>query len=352
MRASSNPLLDIAFVAQGTRSGCMGVLLMAFADASFAYSAVAAKSVVDMSPWKYLLLRSLMFSVVSLPVLGLHWASYKASLLEHILHLSVVGCVMQLSQYGFVFGVRRLSVGNAVILFTMTPVYAVLIQSLMGTFSGFTSLMAATVIMVTSGCFLVAQPEFLFRHDDDSSVDPLGVIIAMSGGILYALYIVMVAQYYSTKPSDIHADLGLLHYMFVHGVMGLVLCSVAMVCADTEPFVWNHTDHDWAYAALYATSNALGTITFTWGCSMQSGLVSAIMATWEGVFALLAGFIFLQETPNMWQLVGSVLIIASSILAEIDKHVNTSHAYAEVAALRAKDDTEDQRTCSSTVSPS
>jgi DME family drug/metabolite transporter len=138
---------------------------------------------------------------------------------------------------------------------------------------------------------------------------PLGLVIALGSAITYGSL-----SLFGKKLSGDYNAWTIMFYIFSFGTLTLF----AVQLGSPDPFP---TDLSFLplFAGFILISTIVGFTLYTAALRKLPASVASITATSEIFFASILAYIFLQERVDLWQIFGSVLIIAGVILVSMAK---------------------------------
>ena len=137
-------------------------------------------------------------------------------------------------------------------------------------------------------------------------LDWRGCALALISGFTYAAYILLLAHF---RHREIRGFL-LNFYMFgINSVLMLLLCLVSgMLTFPTSPAIW-------VLCFFFAVViNVCSVYLFQWGTLIIGGQQAAILSTMEPITSVFVGILAFQETMDLRTIIGSVLVMAASVL--------------------------------------
>ena len=137
----------------------------------------------------------------------------------------------------------------------------------------------------------------------------LGIILAVSSSITWALYIVLLDKVDLQGASS-------LQVMFFSGISSIVLLSLcALVNGDFTAVI---TPAGWAAMAISNLAISVGgSLFFVIGVRYTDVQTSAIASTLEPIVSIVIGVLFLQEKITLRTGIGTVLILAAVIMLAV-----------------------------------
>lgn len=152
---------------------------------------------------------------------------------------------------------------------------------------------------------------YLAGCGSSGSFSMLGFSLAFVSGICYAYYVLMVS-YGNIKKIDSFTQV---FYICLFNTAILLL-----VCLVTNNLSLNFTRAGLISALLVAlVSSVFGMVAFQAGLKVISPTAATILSTFEVLTSLVIGILFLKETLNWHQSLGSLLIIFSVIVVAVSE---------------------------------
>jgi len=166
------------------------------------------------------------------------------------------------------------------------------------------------VILAAAGTILVSG----IRGAGEWKIVPLGLLIALGSAITYGSL-----SLFGKKLSGQYNSWTIMFYIFTFGT--LTLFAVQLGTPDPWPVSQNFLP---LFIGFVLLSTIMGFGLYTSALKILPASVASITATTEIFFASILAYIFLHERMDLWQILGSVLIIAGVILVSIAKENNTA----------------------------
>ncbi len=168
-----------------------------------------------------------------------------------------------------------------------------------------TSRKIIAVILAAAGTILVSG----ISSAGDWKIVPIGLIIALGSAITYGSL-----SLFGKKLSGDYNAWTIMFYIFTFGTLTLFLVQLG------QPDPWPaKTDFLPLFSGFVLFSTILGFGLYTSALKLLPASVASITATSEIFFASILAYIFLQERMDLWQVFGSILIIAGVILVSLAK---------------------------------
>ena len=143
---------------------------------------------------------------------------------------------------------------------------------------------------------------------------PLGLVIALGSAITYGSL-----SLFGKKLSGDYNAWTIMFYIFTIGTLTLFVVQLGQ--PDPWPSSANFLP---LFIGFVLISTIMGFTLYTTSLSKLPASVASITATSEIFFASILAFIFLQERMDLWQVLGSILIIAGVILVSLAKENGSS----------------------------
>lgn len=165
------------------------------------------------------------------------------------------------------------------------------------------------VILAAAGTILVSG----IRGAGEWKILPVGLLIALGSAITYGSL-----SLFGKKLSGQYSAWTIMFYIFTFGT--LTLFTVQLGSPDPWPV---SKDFLPLFIGFVLFSTIVGFGLYTTSLKFLPASVASITATSEIFFAAIFAYIFLQERMDLWQILGSILIISGVILVSLAKD-NTS----------------------------
>jgi len=137
----------------------------------------------------------------------------------------------------------------------------------------------------------------------------IGSVLALSSGITYAIYVCLLSNFDSSKIS------GFLFSFYVALINSVVLF---FICIATNSLILPKSITGWLLCILFAILITTGAVVlFQAGTFIIGGERASILSTLEPITSIVVGAIFLNEKITVATVIGTVLVIFSSILIAI-----------------------------------
>ena len=137
-------------------------------------------------------------------------------------------------------------------------------------------------------------------------LDWRGCALALVSGFTYAAYILLLAHF---RHRQIRGFLLNFYIFSINSVLMLLVCLVSgNLTFPTSPEIW-------ALCFFFAVViNVCSVALFQWGTLIIGGQQASILSTMEPITSVFVGILAFQETMDLRTVIGSVLVIAASVL--------------------------------------
>ena len=240
-------------------------------------------------------------NLFSMPVLALLALSSKGSLkpspkeLPKISLIAIMGCcltpLLLFSSYNYIPS------GTATVFHFIYPA-AVVLGELIFFHSKLGYGRIISVIMCVGGIVLF--------YDPSSTTDPLGSMFALLSGLTYAIYIILLAGYKNKERSV---------FAFSFFVSAISTAVMLAVCLLTNQLSLPRSLFGWCLSIFFALIVNVGAVVlFQRGTFLIGGSRASVLSTLEPITSVFAGVLFMSEKINVFTLIGTLLVIAASVL--------------------------------------
>lgn len=166
------------------------------------------------------------------------------------------------------------------------------------------------IILAAVGTILVSG----IRGVGEWKIEPVGLLIALGSAVTYGSL-----SLFGKKLSGKYNAWTIMFYIFTFGT--LTLFAVQLGSPDPWPESQNFLP---LFIGFVLLSTIVGFGLYTSALKYLPASVASITATSEIFFAAILAYIFLKERMDLWQILGSVLIIAGVILVSMAKENKTA----------------------------
>lgn len=238
---------------------------------------------------------------LALPSLGIltymKYRTFKIPLkvLPKLSLLSFFGCsltpILLFSSYNY------MATGTATVFHFAYPVLVVLI-GIIFLRKKVPFITVVSVIICFIGIFLFYNPSEAFSFQ--------GSALALSSAVTFAIYVAMLSNFH------FHNITGLLLSFYVATLSSLI---TFVICIATNSLAFPHSWMGWCLCAFFAFMvTTLAVVFFQKGAFIIGGEKTSIISTLEPITGVIIGFTVFHEAITPGVIIGSVLVVAASIL--------------------------------------
>ncbi len=217
--------------------------------------------------------------------------------------LALRGVVGFIALFAEFFAIIHLPLADAIVILFAHPVLvAVLAWAVLREKVDMRSVLAILTSLL--GVVVVCRPGFVFGNTG-SSLDPIGVIVALVGVVVTSIAVVTVRSLAKTE----------------HPAVVMVYPPIIIACA-TPFFSYNWlmpTSAEWAMMLGIALFMNAGQYYMTRGYAVESAVRISAVSCLEIVFATIWGVSFLAEIPDGWTIVGGAFIVLGTLALGLSK---------------------------------
>ena len=255
-----------------------------------------------MEPLAFTGLRVILAAVV---LLGFAFArSSKLPSRRDILSLIVLGMLGNgIYQLLFVQGISRTTVGNAALVVAATPAFIAIISR----WGGLERISPRVIAGIALSLVGVAVVVLGSAHGSTGTPTFLGTMLVFAGTLCWTTFTVML-QPYARRLDPVQLSA----FTMLGGTLPLIVfTSTAMAATD-----WSRLGFPAWGALFYASVISMGVAYLFWyrGLRVLGPTRTAIYSNLQPVIAILVAWIFLSETPTLWQGAGMGTIITGLFL--------------------------------------
>lgn len=173
-------------------------------------------------------------------------------------------------------------------------------------------------------CALLCSLGILLLFDPHGTVDPLGVTFALTSGVAYAVYILILGHFR-------HREVSGFRLSFYMAIVSMI-CTL-ILCLATGQLYLPQTPGGWGVAFLFSFAVSVGAVVlFQEGTFLIGAQRAAILSTFEPITSIFFGILFLNETLTPRILLGSAITLLAGVLITV-----TGRKSGENAADAAQD---------------
>lgn len=173
-------------------------------------------------------------------------------------------------------------------------------------------------------CALLCSLGILLLFDPHGTVEPLGVTFALTSGVAYAVYILILGHFR-------HREVSGFRLSFYMAIVSMI-CTL-ILCLATGQLCLPQTPGGWGVAFLFSFAVSVGAVVlFQEGTFLIGAQRAAILSTFEPITSIFFGILFLNETLTPRILLGSAITLLAGVLITV-----TGRKSGENAADAAQD---------------
>lgn len=302
-----------------------GYLYVVLAALMWGLSGSSAKFLFNsgISPFQLVQMRLTISAVLLFIVLLIRFSSLLKISRKDILYFALFGTVgMAGVQFTYLFTISKIQVAAAILLQYLAPSFIAL-HSVVFMREKLNRTTVIALVGATLGCYLVVGAYNL----KILSMNIVGIISGLLSAVTFAWY-------------AIHGEYGMRRYnpwtvLFYALLFGAVVWNI--LHPPLEAFMHAYSPIQWVWI-LYI--GVLGTLVpfglYLEGINLIRSTRASITATLEPITAGIISYIFLNETMQIPQIVGGLMVIASIILLQL-KQEQDDKAPSVIRAQRQKD---------------
>ncbi len=155
----------------------------------------------------------------------------------------------------------------------------------------------------------------LFYNSNDP-INLKGSICALLSGITYAIYVISLSVFKNKKTS-----------IFGFSLQVAAICSIIMlvICIATKQLTFPHSVFGWLLTIFFAFALNIGAVVlFQKGTFLIGGSRASILSALEPITSVLAGTLIFDEHLSIITIIGTILVIAASVLISINDIQNSA----------------------------
>lgn len=158
-----------------------------------------------------------------------------------------------------------------------------------------------SIVMCFAGILLFYNPQ--------DKLHPTGILLSLASGLAFAVYVI-VLPYFQTKEN--HG----FYFSFYVALWSAI--QMLIMCLCSNQLTLPGSIKGWAICILFALSVTSGAVVlFQKGTHLIGGEKSSILSTLEPITGVLIGILVFREGFNFYTILGSLLVIAASVLIAI-----------------------------------
>jgi drug/metabolite transporter (DMT)-like permease len=288
-----------------TSSQRSGILLLVLAAAGYAMMPIITRTAfeqgiapLDLTIWRFILATPAIWAIL---LINRAQGRERANDLP-LIPMLLLGGLFAVTALTAFFALQRIPASTYTVLLYTYPAIVALLLLVMGESLSRRGWLALALTLVG---ILLTVPNLGEAFDNR---DPVGMLLALANGAVYAVFIVLSSRVLRGKEALITASA-----LNITGALLLLLLLVLFnsVQIPSSPALWG------LLVALVLFSTIMPVICFYAGMQRVGAGQAAILSTLEPVMVLVLAFVLLRETMLPLQLVGGALILASAVLLQL-----------------------------------
>ena len=285
-----------------TRSTTRATLLVLFSACCFGSISIfitlgtrTGASLVDLLAWRYVIAAAL------LVIAGGGLGAARAQGSRGLALLSFAGAGQAAIAFISLSALKYLSAATLTFLFYTYPAWVTIIAALRRTEPLTPARVGALALSLAGLTIMVGMP-------GSAGVHPIGVALALTAALMYAVYIPMINHFGKDVPPALTGA-------YASGGAGIIFMIVAVLAGGPSvhlaPMAW------FGIIGLAVVSTLIGFIAFLRGLAVIGPVRSAIVSTVEPFWAALLASLVLGQALAPHTLLGGVLIAAAVIVLQL-----------------------------------
>lgn len=203
----------------------------------------------------------------------------------------------------FYYALTRLPIAETTVLHFTNPLWTALFAAaLLG--ERLSVKVLAPILVSFVGVVLVIRPAFLFGAEA-APLDMVGVGVALLGSMLASLAYVTVREASKTE----HALVIVFYFPLVS-----VPATLPFWSGFVMPQGWT-----WLVLLGVGVSTQIGQIFLTRGLSVEPAARAMTIGYTQILFVAVWGLVFFAEFPDLWSIVGSLLVVAGTLAVALER---------------------------------
>ncbi|KXJ75801.1 solute carrier family 35 member G1 [Aedes albopictus] len=292
----------------------LGIILATISSLFFSLCSVIVKGLVDINPIELATFRFIGVLLPSIPIAIYKEQSFfpRGKRIILVLRCFVGTTGLMLSFYAF----RHMPLADASVIIFSTPVFVAIFARLFlreqcGMFN------VITILLTLVGVVLITRPPFFFHEDSTSLVDEQvieanydvwGPVAALSSTLFGANAYVLLRALKGLHFSVIMTNFG-----------AFALIYTLIVCYYLGALCWPLCGSDRLLVIALALFSFGGQILLTLALQFEQAGPVAIARSADIVFAFIWQIMFFKETPNVYSVLGALLVVSSVVLSGLRK---------------------------------
>lgn len=215
--------------------------------------------------------------------------------------LSLISGIFLALHFGlWISSLNYTSVATSVILVTSSPVFVAIASFLLFKEKIFPKVIIGIIICFIGTAFIG------FGNWNVNTTSFIGGILAFSGAIAVSVYVIIGRR--------LRRTMGILVYGSLTFSSAAILLLVACVIWNYQ--LWGYSGHTILMMVLLAlVPQMLGHLSLNWSLRFVSATLITIAVLGEPIGANILAYFFLDETPKLFEIIGSILILTGIFVA-------------------------------------
>lgn len=158
-------------------------------------------------------------------------------------------------------------------------------------------------------CVLLCVGGISLFYSPGQALDPVGSLLSLASAVTFAAYVILLARF---DTGEISSFL----FAFYNILISSILCF--FVCLLSDGLMLPETIMGWALCLLFSLLVTTGAVVlFQQSAFLIGGERVSILSTLEPITSLVIGVIVFNEVLNLPVFIGSVLVVAASVLRAV-----------------------------------
>ena len=158
-------------------------------------------------------------------------------------------------------------------------------------------------------CALLCSLGIILLIDPGGTVNPLGIVLALTSGVAYAVYILLLAHFR-------HREVLGFRMTFYMALVSAV--CMLLTCLAARQLSLPHSAAGWLAAFAFSLMVCIGAVMlFQKGTFLIGAQRAAILSTFEPITSIFVGILFLNETLTPRILLGSAITLLAGVFITV-----------------------------------
>ena len=158
-------------------------------------------------------------------------------------------------------------------------------------------------------CIVICTLGIALFYDPSAPIHPVGSALALTSGLTYAAYILLLSHTHYRQVSG---------FKFSLYVCTLSAAAMLVICLTTKQLTLPTKASVWVVSIIFSLVLSVGaTVLFQKGALIIGGQRASILSTFEPITSLVVGFFAFHESVGFRTIIGSFLVILAAILIAI-----------------------------------